>query len=299
MEDGHHAYSALSGFRFATWGLPSLLVLAGSGVCGCRPADTPIPAPPSHTPAAANQVGLTPPMFRKNDVVLVLVTGQPLQSTPAGYSGQGSLYVANGTSSAGKLAFAGVASAQSVNLERRSGTDVTNHGNYGTGSYIPPGVYFLHYHRFDPTHGGRPRLGLSDARCGEVIGRRAGGAPVDRRNLQFHIAFNDLAEIEPDVSEGCVTLRRAEFGTHFPSTFFGADSPLPACASHTTPTPYSGAGNILVFVTDARDAAIHQRQLRFFQSLVRGDAGAGVTGASFVSGSAELGALRNRWYTGL
>jgi hypothetical protein len=275
--------------------LPFLgLILAG----GCSRAGGELHSPEARVSGAAH-LNAAPHTFWKNDFVLVLVTGRPMQSTLAGYSGEGSLYVANGTSTTGKLAFAGVPGAQSVKLERRSGTDIENRGNYGTGAYVPPGVYFLHYHRFDGTHGGRPRLGLSDARCGEVIGRRAGGAPVNRNNLQFHIAYNDLAEINPDVSEGCVTLRRAEFGALFPGTFFGADSPLPGCASHTTPTPYSGAGNILVFITDATDAAIHQRQLTLFQDMVRGGAEAGLTSASFTSGSAELAALRNRWYTGL
>jgi hypothetical protein len=240
-----------------------------------------------------------PPVFRKDDFIVVLVTGQPLQSTIAGYSGQGSLFVGSGTSTAGKITFTGVPGAQSVNLERRSGTDVTNRGNYGTGAYVPPGIYFLHYHRFDPTHGGRPRLGLGDARCGEVIAKRTGGAPLDREHVQFHIAFNDLAEITPKVSEGCVTLRRAEFESLFPASFFSADSPLPGCSGDPTPTPYSGAGRILVFITDATDAGIHGRQVAFFRSLIRGEASGGVTAANFVSGSAELQSLRTRWYSGL
>jgi hypothetical protein len=278
--------------------LPAL-VIALSAACSpeSRPAQDATPAPVlalGNAPAAA----VLPPTFRRDDFVLVLVTGEPLQSTLAGYSGKGSLYVANGTTTGNRLTFGGVSGAQGVNLERRSGTDVTNRGNYGTSAYIPPGVYFLHYHRLDPTHGGRPRLGLSDARCGEVIGRRAGGAPVDRLNLQFHIAYNDLAEFEPNVSEGCVTLRRAEFGQLFPASFFGADSPLPGCTSHTTPAAFAGAGRILVFVTDASDAAVHQRQLALFQKIVRGEAGSGLVAAHFNSGSAELGAFRARWNTG-
>lgn len=281
---------------FALFSAASLLVWSGAS---CGQLDRSARGSGNLSADRKHNTVAPPYAFKRDDHVLVLVTGEPLQSTLAGYSGKGSLYVATGTTPAGRLAFSGVPGAQNVSLERRSGADVTNKGEYGKSAYIPPGIYFLHYHRFDPSHGGRPRLGLSDARCDERINARSGGAPVTRSGVQFHIAYNNLAEMEPDVSEGCVTLRRAEFGTLFPTPFFGAESPLPACGGHTTPTAYGGAGKILVFVTDASDLAIHQRQVAMFQALLTGSSSAGVTPSVFVSGSAELRGLRDRWYVGI
>jgi hypothetical protein len=200
----------------------------------------------------------------------------------------------------GKLSFSPIEGTQNVPLERRSGTDINNRNNYGTAGYIPPGIYFLHYHRFDATFGGRHRLGLSDERCTDVIGRRAGGAPVDRSNVQFHIAFNDLNEFQPSISEGCITLRRDGFDRLFPGGFFGNSSPLPNCGGHALPPElsFNGGGNILVFVTDVSDANLQTRQYNLMRRIVFGDIDFGITSQIFDDNNPALDQLRARWYIG-
>jgi hypothetical protein len=175
------------------------------------------------------------------------------------------MFKATGLSSEGRLTFSKVSGAQDVQLERRSGADINNKNNYGTDGYIPPGIYFLHYHRFDSSsQQARHRLGLNDRKCDENISVRVGNQTITRNNLQFHVAFNDLEDFHPGVSKGCITLTTQRFFESFRDNFFGTNSPLPSCGSHQPPTNYSGQGNILVFVTDGTNSQRQKNQLKIF-----------------------------------
>jgi hypothetical protein len=238
------------------------------------------------------------PAFRRDDHIIILVSGNALQSAPFGYSGAGSMYQASGSSAFSRYTFSVVSGASDVPLERRSAKDITNRGDYGTNAYIPPGVYFLHYHKFDTSHNlQRRRLGLGDNKCSEDIAARPNGAPVTRQFIQFHVAYNNLNEFSPGVSQGCLTLTQAQFDILFPTGFFGTGSPLADCPQDGDDDQMSGNGDILVFVTDASNDALQTRQLTLFKAIVRGDSG-GLSSAHFAPGS-ELALLRSRWYTGI
>lgn len=242
------------------------------------------------------------PEFSKTDQLVILVKGDAQQSRPFGYSGSGSMHKASGSSSAGRLTFSPVPSAQNIPLERRSGVDITNRNNYGTDGYIPPGIYFLHYHRFDSgSHQARHRLGLSDRKCGETIRAQVGQQSIERTNLQFHVAFNDLEDFHPDVSKGCITLTTQRFFELFRDNFFSDSSPLPTCGGHQTPAAYAGQGNILVFVTDAADSQKQQGQLQIFNNILSGATANGLVAADFGAGAPTqaLATLRTTWRAGL
>lgn len=243
----------------------------------------------------------SPATFGRDEHIVILVTGDALQSKPFGFSGSGSLYRASGTSTAGRLTFTLVQGAQNISLERRSGVDMTNRNNYGTNAYIPPGIYFLHYHRFDSSsHQARHRLGLSDRKCGESITFQIGNQSVNRSELQFHVAFNDLEDFHPTVSKGCITLTTQNFFTLFPDNFFADDSPLPSCATHQPLSSYNGQGNILVFVTDVTNTDIQNNQIQIFQGILSGNANNGLRPADFAGGTPAAGLVsaRTRWRIG-
>jgi hypothetical protein len=240
-----------------------------------------------------NQPFQLPPTFHRNDHILILITGKSDQSQRFGYSGRGTVYKATGTSVAGRLTFSPVTGSIDIPLERRSGADPTNTNSFGVDSYIPPGIYFLHYHRFDSTsQRARHRLGLSDRKCGENIQVRIGGETISRSNLQFHIAFNDLVDFHPDVSKGCITLNTTNFFRLFSDNFFSDDSPLPGCAGHQPSNDYSGQGKILVFITDATSSDAQDRQVDVFNKILAGDP-EGVMDPNF--DNAGIGRLRTLW----
>jgi hypothetical protein len=242
------------------------------------------------------------PDFSTSDTLLILVTGNTSQSRPFGYSGEATVYKASGSSSAGRLAFSPVSGAERIPVERRSGADINNTNNYGTDGYIPPGIYFLHYHRFDSSaQQARHRLGLSDRKCGESIRVQVGNQSIDRSNLQFHVAFNDLEDFHPDVSKGCITLTTQRFFELFRDNFFSTSSPLPSCSSHQTPAQFVGQGNILVFVTDATSTDRQDNQLLIFNGVVAGNATNGLSTPDFGNGSPtqRLTTLRTVWRAAL
>jgi len=240
--------------------------------------------------------------FTKNDHVIILVSGDANQSQTFGFSGTGSLFRATGTSASGRLTFSAVSGASNISLERRSGADITNKSNYGENGYIPPGIYFLHYHRFDDSsHQARHRLGLSDRKCGEDIVVQVNNQTVTRSHLQFHVAFNDLEDFHPDVSKGCITLTTQNFFQLFSDNFFGTDSPLPSCGSHQPSNTFTGQGRILVFVTDVITPNAQAAQTQIFQTVVSGNANNGLTSSDFGGGapSANLTSLRTLWKAGV
>ena len=253
--------------------------------------------------------------FSKNDHIIILVSGFTNQNRQFGYSGKASTFRSTGTTSTGKLRFSVVPGADNIDVERNSATDPDNKNNYGTNGYIPPGIYFLHYHRLDVGTGGttnsnapchntgriRHRLGLSDRPCTESIRVTMGDSTVSREALQFHVAYNDLTCYRANVSEGCITLTNANFLKLFPESFFEvANSPLNSCQNlpnHTN--AYTGDGRILVFVTDATNTNTQNAQIQTFNDIVRGgDSGLMATDFSLSANSA-LPTLRTRWKAGI
>jgi hypothetical protein len=208
-----------------------------------------------------------------------------------GYSGKATMYRAVGTNADGTLQFVVVPGAQSADVERNSAKDFTNKANYGTGGFIPPGIYFLHYHRLDPSFGQvRHRLGLSDDPGSETIRGTIPSPPVTRTAIQFHKAFNDLASFSASVSEGCITLTEDNFFKLFPPMLFvPSQSPLAAGTGDLNPLNLSGAtNNILVFVTDALEPGKQNKQLAAFEGIRKN-----VKPADF--SSPQLAAYRILW----
>ena len=208
--------------------------------------------------------------FNKTDKLLIVVKGVPAATSMFGYSGRGTLYRSVATNSDGTLSFSTVAGAVDIYCERNSATDFTNKANYGTNGFIPPGIYFLHYHRLDISQGlMRHRLGLSDEPGGEEIVSDTPNGPIARKFLQFHVAFNDLATFSAFVSEGCITLKGESFFKLFPPTVFEPDqSPLKPGWSDPNPLGLAGATDaVLVFVTDALTAGRQEQQLTQFENL--------------------------------
>lgn len=210
--------------------------------------------------------------FSTSDNLIILVTGFPNSTSMFGYSGKASLFRSTGTSASGAIQFSPVAGAQDVDCERNSAADFTNKSNYGTKGFIPPGIYFMHYHRLDTSIGlPRNRLGLSDAPGEETIQSTVPSPPVQRIALQFHRAFNNLAEFNAHVSEGCITLNQANFSRLFPDAIFDpAQSPLAPGAADANPVHLAGSNaNILVFITDALSNGKQASQVSLFNTFKR------------------------------
>jgi hypothetical protein len=184
--------------------------------------------------------------------------------------------------------------AQDVDVERNSATDFANTSNYGTNGFIPPGIYFLHFHRLDTSlQLLRNRLGLSDIPGEETILSTVPDPPVTRTALQFHRAFNDLTEYNAHVSEGCITLNQSNFSLLFPDALFDStQSPLAAGNSDENPLNLAGStSNVLVFITDALTDGKQDQQLSMFdqirQNLKPADFG--------LEGDSQLPTLRVQW----
>jgi hypothetical protein len=208
--------------------------------------------------------------FSPQDQLLILVEGNTLSTSAFGFSGKATLYQSTATNVDGTISFTPVTAATQVDVERNSAKDFTNFGNYGTNGFIPPGIYFLHYHRLDTSLGNvRHRLGLSDAPGEETILSTAPSPPVTRTALQFHVAFNDLEAFNEHVSEGCITLTEANFWKLFPPALFdSALSPLAPGSSDSNPLGLAGStSNILVFVTDVLTPGKQDQQLQLFQQI--------------------------------
>jgi hypothetical protein len=214
--------------------------------------------------------GLVGQTFTPQDKLLILVKGFPLSTTMFGYSGKATMYRAVGTNADGTLQFVVVPGTESVDVERNSARDFTNKSNYGTNGFIPPGIYFLHYHRQDSSLGQvRHRLGLSDNPGGETILSTIPNPPVTRQAIQFHKAFNNLASFSAAVSEGCITLKEDNFFRLFPPMLFVPEqSPLKPAPGDPNPLGLAGATNsIVVFLTDALTAGKQDQQLSQFESI--------------------------------
>ena len=229
--------------------------------------------------------------FSPQDRLLILVTGLPDSSTAFGYSGKASLFQSIATEADGTIRFVPVKNAQGVDVERNSATDFTNKANYGTNGFIPPGIYFLHYHRLDPNKF-RHRLGLSDLPGEETIQSTIPDPAVLRTGLQFHRAYNDLKEYKANVSEGCITLSAANFARLFPDSFFApATTPLATGTADEKVGLTGSTTNILVFITDVMTAGRQKDQVALFEKkrkmLKPSDFG--------VEAGSQLPALRVLW----
>jgi hypothetical protein len=237
--------------------------------------------------------------FKKDDSILILVTGFANQSRQFGYSGKSSLYKAVGNSTSHQLRFLPVTNSQNVECERNSTVDPLNKRNYGKDGYIPPGIYFLHYHRFHITPSQRRhRLTLSDHKCAENIQVKIGNDTIQRVGIQLHVAHTNMEMFKEDVSEGCITFSEENFFKLLPQTFFIEDSPLNTCANHTLPTRYSGNGNILVFVTDPTDEILQNNQIKIFNEIESGGTN-GLKTSDFSSPiTSKLKNLRAIWKAG-
>jgi hypothetical protein len=213
-----------------------------------------------------------PATYSPHDKILILVKGFPLSSTMFGYSGKGSMFVSTGSNADGTILFAPVNGAQDVDLERNSAADFTNRSNYGKNGFVPPGIYFLHYHKLDSALGTlRNRLGLSDSPGSETIRTDIPNPPVTRTYIQFHRAFNNLKEFNANVSEGCITLTADNFSKLFPDALFDqTQSPLAPGSGDPNPLSLSGSpNNVLVFVTDAMTPGKQDKQLALFDKIRR------------------------------
>jgi hypothetical protein len=202
------------------------------------------------------------------------------------------MYQSIGTNADGTISFTLVPGASGVDVERNSATDFTNFSNYGTKGFIPPGIYYLHYHRLDTSLGRiRHRLGLSDRPGAETILSTAPNPPVTRMALQFHVAFNDLASFQAHVSEGCITLSENNFMKLFPSDLFTASkSPLAVGANDANPLGLAGStASVLVFVTDVLTSGKQDQQLKLFQ-LIKGQ-----LKPNDFSNSTTIQTLRAKW----
>lgn len=241
--------------------------------------------------------------FAPTDYIIVLVDGRTNQSSMFGYGGTASLYRAPGPMNTPAnptlLTFSPV--SENVNVERRSARNIQASPNdYGALGHVPPGVYGLFYRRLDPTHGGRHRIGLSDRLCNpafndcgacSVVKVSVGGTDVQRLGLQFHIAYNDLNTYDPDVSEGCITLTRANWETLFTPDFTDPNtSPLYGCRPDGR--NYNGMGRVMTFITDAADTQGKQaRQKALFQKWLT----LSLNDKHFRDSSREWADLRKEW----
>jgi hypothetical protein len=251
--------------------------------------------------AAASTTVIFAQPFSPSDKLLILVKGNVASTSMFGFSGEASLYQSVGTNADGTIQFSPVAGAQDVPVERNSAADFTNLSNYGTGGFIPPGVYFLHYHRLDTSiHSSdqnvnpiRHRLGLSDDPGAETILSTAPDPQVSRTNLQFHIAFNNLAEYNAEVSEGCITLTSDNFAKLFPDALFdSSQSPLaPGSADPNVLNLQGSRASVLVFVTDVLTSGAQDQQIQLFDQTRRK-----LKPTDFaVGGTSQLPQLRVLW----
>jgi hypothetical protein len=217
--------------------------------------------------------------FSKSDKLLIIVKGNVASTSLFGFSGQATLYQSTGTNADGTIQFSLVSGASNVSVERNSATDFTNFSNYGTKGFVPPGIYFLHYHSDDPG--------------GEIILSTIPSPSVERTFLQFHIAFNNLAEYNQHVSEGCITLTAANFGQLFPDALFdGSQSPLAPGSADPNPVNLQGStSSVLVFITDVLTPGVQDQQLTLFDQTR-----SQLKPSDFDTGSSsQLPALRVLW----
>lgn len=232
--------------------------------------------------------------FSPTDRLLILVKGNVASTSMFGFSGQATLFQSVGSNQDGTIQFSPVSGAQDVSVERNSAADFTNFSNYGTNGFIPPGIYFLHYHRLDTSIlTVRHRLGLSDDPGGETVLSTAPNPPVQRTALQFHIAFNNLTDFNQHVSEGCITLTIANFSKLFPDALFdSSQSPLAPGSADPNPLNLQGStANILVFVTDVLTPGAQDQQLKLFDQIRKQ-----ITQADFSIGDAsQLPQFRTQW----
>jgi hypothetical protein len=232
--------------------------------------------------------------FSKSDKLLIIVKGNVASTSLFGFSGQATLYQSTGTNADGTIQFSLVSGASNVSVERNSATDFTNFSNYGTKGFVPPGIYFLHYHKLDTSISTiRHRLGLSDDPGGEIILSTIPSPSVERTFLQFHIAFNNLAEYNQHVSEGCITLTAANFGQLFPDALFdGSQSPLAPGSADPNPVNLQGStSSVLVFITDVLTPGVQDQQLTLFDQTR-----SQLKPSDFDTGSSsQLPALRVLW----
>jgi hypothetical protein len=136
--------------------------------------------------AALQSITTAAQSFAPTDRLLILVKGNMASTSMFGFSGQATLYRSVGSNQDGTIQFSPVSGAQDVSVERDSAADFTNFSNYGTNGFIPPGIYFLHYHRLDTSILTiRHRLGLSDDPGGETVLSTAPYPPVQRTALQL------------------------------------------------------------------------------------------------------------------
>jgi hypothetical protein len=211
---------------------------------------------------------------QKNDFVIMLVTGNAVACTEWGFSGEAAIYAAAPVNNQPSLPYVKV--IEKVPVERRSARKVVTCGlaDYGTNGHIPPGVYAMFYRRFDTTNPplpepGRHRLGLQEVPCntpGACNGNLSTPTGVVRTGLQFHVTANDTSAFDPSISEGCITMRQAQWNLLFPKAFTtAATSPL--VAFNTTTDKHAGSGRVLVFVTDVTDPKVQKAQVAFFDLI--------------------------------
>jgi hypothetical protein len=245
--------------------------------------------PHSRRPQAAD--------FAKSDHVILVISGPPAQSTPWGFSGKASMYRSTSTTSNGCLAFSEVSEATDVDCERRSAKKVNEPFDYTTGGQIPPGIYFVSYHRLDDDSK-RHRLSLGDELNGVEISVRIGDHNIKRSGIQFHEAVNDLTTYKPSLSEGCIIFSSTNFEKLFQKSFLDqTHSPLHASVARLeSARAYDGEGKVLAFVTDVTSDRSQERQLMLAKA-VRAGAPDGLKPNSFQSTSRELKLLRDRWLT--
>ena len=236
--------------------------------------------------------------FAQDDCIVILVSGDPAVSTPWGLSGRASLHRATQTTVKGKLGFSPVDGATNITCERRSARKVDNPFDYSENGQIPPGIYFVSYHRLDDD-AKRHRLSIGDELNSVNIITGTGDAKVKRVGIQFHQAANDLARYTPRLSEGCIIFTGANFSKLFPGNFLDpATSPLHASTENReSAKAFVGKGRVLVFVTDVTDAERNEYQLKVFDSVVQGGEH-GLTVDAFQTDSDVLKTLRIKWSDG-
>ena len=227
----------------------------------------------------------------KNDYLVILVDGES-NSTPIWNSScTVKMFKATRRSSFGKMVFSKMSEAE---CERRSSENILETEFYGINGHIPPGIYFLDYYRIDDDFI-RHRLILSDSKGGTTINTDDG---VTRTYIQMHVAFNNQSGFRSEVSQGCITFDTNNFDKLFPSYYYFEseyNSPFTSTYNNGIPLSYSGAGNILVFVTDNRDEKTNSKQIAMFEKIIAGNAG-GLTVDDFLPNSSSLKQIRTDWY---
>jgi hypothetical protein len=221
-------------------------------------------------------------------------------SSDWGKSGKATMYRAASSQSTGYLGFSTVESTKDTACERRSAKKVNKPLDYSSKGQIPPGIYFLSYHRLDDDKK-RHRLGLGDTKAGTNIKVQVGGKEVTRTHIQFHEAYNNLKEYKPKLSEGCIIFNKKNFAKLFPKSFLDpASSPLqPTRHKRKTAAKFKGKGDVLVFVTDITDRKKQEQQIEIFKAVVAGQTkGSGLAEGSFKTDSMELKVLRALWAKG-